>query len=187
MINMPELTAIAANIRMLLMDVDGVLTDGKVFGVPDPSGNIVETKGFDTQDGIALQWLSWKGLVTGVISGRISPATEARAKQCNMTYVYQGHIEKIPILEEILTRSGIAASQVAYIGDDLTDVVVMNRVGLSFAPANARPEVKRMVHRVTESTGGQGAVREVCELLLKAQGHWDDLLRKYEVKAPAAG
>ncbi len=136
--NMPEVNEIAANIRMLLMDVDGVLTDGKVFGVPDASGNIVETKGFDTQDGIALQWLSWKGLLTGVISGRVSPATEARAKQCNMTYVYQGHIEKIPIVEEILARSGLAASQVAYIGDDLTDVVVMNRVGLSVAPANAQ-------------------------------------------------
>jgi 3-deoxy-D-manno-octulosonate 8-phosphate phosphatase (KDO 8-P phosphatase) len=178
---MSLVTEIAANIRLFLMDVDGVLTDGKVFGLPDPAGNIVETKGFDTQDGIALQWLSWKGLATGVISGRVSPATEARAKQCNMTYVYQGHIEKIPIVEEILKRSGIAASQVAYMGDDLTDVVVMNRVGLSIAPANARPEVKRRVQHVTESAGGQGAVREVCELLLKAQGHWDDLLRKYEV------
>ncbi len=179
--NMSEVTDIAANIRMFLMDVDGVLTDGKVFGVPDPSGSIVETKGFDTQDGIALQWLSWKGLVTGVISGRVSPATEARAKQCNMTYVYQGHIEKIPIVEEILKKSGIAASQVAYMGDDLTDVVVMNRVGLSIAPANARPEVKRSVRHVTESAGGQGAVREACELLLKAQGHWDELLQKYEI------
>ena len=148
---------IAANIRMLLMDVDGVLTDGKVFGIPDAPGNIVETKGFDTQDGIALQWLSWKGFVTGVISGRVSPATEARAKQCNMTYVYQGHIEKIPIVEEILAQSGIAASQVAYIGDDLTDVVVMNRVGLSIAPANARPEVKRRVQQVTEKRGRTGS------------------------------
>jgi 3-deoxy-D-manno-octulosonate 8-phosphate phosphatase (KDO 8-P phosphatase) len=184
--NMSAVTEIAANIRMLLMDVDGVLTDGKVFGIPDPSGKIVETKGFDTQDGIALQWLSWKGLVTGVISGRVSPATEERAKQCNMTYVYQGHIEKIPILEEILARSGIAASQVAYMGDDLTDVVVMNRVGLSIAPANARVEVKRSVQYVTESSGGQGAVREVCELLLKAQGRWEELLQKYEIKAPVA-
>jgi len=177
---------IAAHIRMLLMDVDGVLTDGRVFGIPDSTGAIAETKGFDTQDGIALQWLSWKGFVTGVISGRVSPATVERAKQCNMTYVYQGHIEKIPILEEILQRSGIAASEVAYIGDDLTDVVVMNRVGLSIAPANARPEVKQRVQHVTQGEGGRGAVREVCELLLKAQGHWDDLLRKYEV-IPAAG
>ncbi|HEV2690759.1 MAG TPA: HAD hydrolase family protein [Bryobacteraceae bacterium] len=175
-------TELAAQIRLLLMDVDGVLTDGKLYNVPDPAGNMVESKGFDTQDGIALQWLSWKGIATGVISGRVSPATEARAKQCNMTYVYQGHIEKIPILEEILRHCGIPGSQVAYIGDDLTDVVVMNRVGLSVAPANARPEVKRCAMHVTESSGGQGAVREVAEMLLKAQGHWDDLLRKYEIR-----
>lgn len=164
------------------MDVDGVLTDGKLYNVPGPDGKMVESKGFDTQDGIALQWLSWKGIQTGVISGRVSPATEARAKQCNMTYVYQGHIEKIPILEEILRKAGVDGSQTAYIGDDLTDVVVMNRVALSIAPANAREEVKRSAMVVTESRGGQGAVREVCELLLKAQGHWDDLLRKYEIK-----
>ena len=178
----PSVTELAAQVRLLLMDVDGVLTDGKVYGVPGPDGKIVETKGFDTQDGIALQWLSWKGFVTGLISGRISPATEERAKQCNMTYVYQGHIEKIPILEEILARSGIPAAQVAYIGDDLTDVVIMNRVALGIAPANARPEVKRSAKHVTQSVGGQGAVREVAELLLKSQGHWDDLLRKYEVR-----
>jgi 3-deoxy-D-manno-octulosonate 8-phosphate phosphatase (KDO 8-P phosphatase) len=92
-----SITELAAHIRLLLMDVDGVLTDGKLYNVPDPAGNMVESKGFDTQDGISLQWLSWKGLQTGVISGRVSPATEARAKQCNMTYIYQGHIEKIPI------------------------------------------------------------------------------------------
>ncbi len=177
-----SITELARGIRLLLMDVDGVLTDGKLYNVPDPSGNMVESKGFDTQDGISLQWLSWKGLKTGLISGRVSPATEARARQCNMTYVYQGHIEKIPILEEILRQSGIPASQVAYMGDDLTDVVVMNRVGLSIATANARPEVKRCAMHVTEKPGGSGAVREIAELLLKAQGHWDELLRKYEVR-----
>jgi len=175
-------TEAASQIRLLLMDVDGVLTDGKVYNVPDSAGTLVETKGFDTQDGISLQWLSWKGIMSGVISGRVSPATEVRAKQCNMTYVYQGHIEKIPIIEEILKKSGISAGQVAYMGDDLTDVVVMKRVGLSIAPANARPEVKRCAMYVTEKPGGQGAVREAVELLLKAQGHWDDLLRKYEIK-----
>jgi 3-deoxy-D-manno-octulosonate 8-phosphate phosphatase (KDO 8-P phosphatase) len=177
-----SVTELAAQVRLLLMDVDGVLTDGKVYNVPDPQGNMVETKGFDTQDGIALQWLSWKGLVTGVISGRISPATEARAKTCNLTDVYQVHIEKIPILEEILSRSGIPAAQVAYVGDDLTDIVIMNRVGLGIATANARPEVKRCARHVTQKIGGQGAVREVAELLLKAQGHWDDLLKKYEAR-----
>jgi len=177
-----SLTEIAAQIRLLLMDVDGVLTDGKLYNVPDPAGKMVETKGFDTQDGVSLQWLSWKGIQTGVISGRESPATEVRAKQCGMTYIYQGHLEKIPILEEIQRHSGFARSQIAYIGDDLTDVVVMNRVGLSIAPANARPEVKRSAMHVTENPGGRGAVREVAELLLKAQGHWESLLEKYEVR-----
>jgi len=164
------------------MDVDGVLTDGRLYGVPDATGNIVETKGFDSQDGIALQWLVWNGIDSGVISGRVSPATEARAKQVKMKYVYQGHIEKVPILEEILGLAGVQPSEVAYIGDDLTDVVIMNRVGLSFATANARPEVKRSATHVTQASGGQGAVREVVEILLKAQGHWDAILRKYEIK-----
>lgn len=177
-----SLTELAAQIRLLLMDVDGVLTDGTLYNVPDAAGNMVETKGFDTQDGVSLQWLSWKGIQTGVISGRVSPATEVRARQCGMTYIYQGHLEKIPILQEILQRSGFAGRQVAYIGDDLTDVVVMNRVGLSIAPANARPEVKRSAMHVTDSPGGRGAVREIAELLLRAQGHWDELLRKYEIR-----
>ena len=179
---MPKTTTeLAAGIRLLLMDVDGVLTDGKLYNVPDPSGKMVETKAFDTQDGIALQWLHWKGIETGVISGRVSPATEERCRQCHVKYVYQGHIEKIPLFEEILAKSGFVPGQVAYAGDDLTDVVIMRRAGLAIAPANARPEVKQCAHLVTASEGGRGAIREVCELLLKAQGHWEDLLRKYEV------
>lgn len=178
---MDEITRLAANIKLLLMDVDGVLTDGKLYNLPDPAGGIFETKGFDSQDGIALQWLHWKGIATGLISGRVSPATEARARQCHFAYVYQGHIEKIPILEEILAKSGITPAEVAYVGDDLTDVVVMRRVGLAIATANARPEVKQCAHYVTGAPGGNGALRETAELILKAQGHWDDLLRKYEV------
>jgi 3-deoxy-D-manno-octulosonate 8-phosphate phosphatase (KDO 8-P phosphatase) len=171
---------LAARVRLLLMDVDGVLTDGKLFNVPTPSGAMFETKGFDSQDGIALQWLNWHGIQTGLISGRLSPATEERARQCKMAYVYQGHIEKIPILQEILGKAGLTKEEVAYIGDDLTDIVVMRRVGFAIATANARPEVKPCAQYVTEAAGGQGAVREVCELILKAQGHWEGLLRKYE-------
>ncbi|MGA3023702.1 MAG: HAD hydrolase family protein [Bryobacteraceae bacterium] len=180
---MASLNELAARVRLLLMDVDGVLTDGRLYNVPDAGGNMVETKGFDSQDGIALQWMSWMGIRTGVISGRVSPATAVRAAQCRMTYVYQGHIEKIPILEEILADAGIAAGEVAYVGDDLTDVVVMKRVGLSIATANARPEVKGCAKHVTVASGGSGAIREVCELLLKAQGRWEELLKKYEVTA----
>jgi 3-deoxy-D-manno-octulosonate 8-phosphate phosphatase (KDO 8-P phosphatase) len=176
-----ELHKIAAGIRLLLMDVDGVMTDGRLFLLPGADGSMVETKGFDSQDGIALRWLNWFDIKTGVISGRDSPATRERARQVNMTYVYQGHIEKIPIYNEIMADARISPQQVAYIGDDLTDVVIMRRVGLAIAAQNARDEVKRSAHAVTSASGGKGAVREVIETLLKARGVWDELLRKYEV------
>ena len=176
-----DIESLASKIKLLLMDVDGVLTDGKLYNVPGPQGLVAETKGFDTQDGIALQWLSWKKIQTGVISGRESPATEERARQCQMTYVYQGHIEKIPVLEEILARAKLDPGAVAYMGDDLTDVVIMRRVGLAIAPANARPEVKAAAHYITQARGGAGAVREVVELILKAQNLWIDILKHYEI------
>jgi 3-deoxy-D-manno-octulosonate 8-phosphate phosphatase (KDO 8-P phosphatase) len=177
-----NVSELASRIKLLLMDVDGVLTDGKLYYVPDPQGQMAETKGFNAQDGIALQWLNWKGIRTGVISGRLSPATVERARQVKMTYVYQGHIEKIPILEEILSHSGMDASEVAYVGDDLTDAVIMHRVGLAIATANARAEVKRAAHYITQACGGEGAVREVVELLLKAQNLWGEILRHYEIE-----
>jgi 3-deoxy-D-manno-octulosonate 8-phosphate phosphatase (KDO 8-P phosphatase) len=177
----PDIQHRAAHVRLLLMDVDGVLTDGRLFNVPGPDGKMVESKFFDSQDGIALQWLEWHGIHTGVISGRVSPATEERARQVKMRYVYQGHIEKIPILQEIQQASGVPLEEIAYAGDDLTDIVVMRRVGLAIAPANAREEVKHAAHYVTSASGGRGAIREVVELILGAQGHWTDILKKYEV------
>jgi 3-deoxy-D-manno-octulosonate 8-phosphate phosphatase (KDO 8-P phosphatase) len=178
----PDIQQRAARVRLLLMDVDGVMTDGRLFNVPGSDGKMLETKAFDSQDGIALQWLSWYGIQTGAISGRVSPATEERARQVRMTHVYQGHIEKIPILEEICAKSGIPLAEMAYVGDDLTDVVVMRRVGLAIATANARGEVKRAAHYVTTAAGGSGAVREVAELLLNAQGHWTEVLKRYEAE-----
>jgi len=171
----------AARVRLLLMDVDGVMTDGQLYHVPGPDGTLVEFKGFSAQDGIALQWLNWYGIETGVISGRNSPATVERAAQCKMRYVYQGHIEKVPILEQIMLDAGVGKDEVAYIGDDLTDIVIMRRVGLSFAPANARSEVKGVADVVVDAEGGHGAVRDCIEVILKAKGHWDELLKKYEV------
>jgi 3-deoxy-D-manno-octulosonate 8-phosphate phosphatase (KDO 8-P phosphatase) len=176
-----DIQAQAAKIKLLLMDVDGVLTNGRLYNVPDPQGNMAESKGFDSQDGIGLQWLNWKGIKTGVISGRVSPATAERARQTKMAYVYQGHIEKIPILEEILADAKVDPSEVAYIGDDLTDVTIMHRVGLAIATANARAEVKKEAHYITTVPGGEGAVREVVELLLKAQGRWVEILKHYEI------
>ena len=176
-----ELHNIAANIQILLMDVDGVLTDGRLYFLPGPDGKMVESKTFDSQDGIALRWLAWYNIKTGVISGRDSPATLERAQQVGMTWVFQGHIEKIPLFEKIMSEANVSSEQVAYVGDDLTDVVIMRRVGLSFATANARTEVKSSAKVVTDAPGGAGAIREVVEVLLKARGVWDELLKKYEV------
>ena len=176
-----ELNQRAARVKLLLMDVDGVLTDGKLHYAPGPGGGVVETKAFDSQDGIALRWALTAGMKTGMISGGDSEVVEARAQRLGCSYVYQRRLEKIPVLEEILAKEGIGPEAVAYIGDDLTDAVIMRRVGISFATANARPEVKRVADIVTVNRGGQGAVREVVELLLKARGEWENILRHYEV------
>jgi 3-deoxy-D-manno-octulosonate 8-phosphate phosphatase (KDO 8-P phosphatase) len=181
MMNAEQLSAALARVQVLLMDVDGVLTDGRLYHILMADGSMAETKGFDSQDGIALQWCQWYGIRTGVISGRVSPATAERARQAKMHYVYQGHIEKIPIVEQILADAQVSRDQVAYIGDDLTDIVVMRRVGLGIAVANARPEVKRAAHFVTQAGGGSGAVREVVERLLQAKGIWPEIMTKYEI------
>ena len=176
----PELQRRAAAIRLLLLDVDGVLTDGVIFCVPGTAGETYETKGFNSQDGIALQWLARNGIQTGLISGRVSQSTEVRAKQLGMAHVYQGHVEKLPVLEEIIARSGLAPASIAYAGDDLVDVPLMRRVGLAFAPANARPEVKKAAHYVTAACGGAGAVREMVEILMQAGDTWAAILKHYE-------
>src|ERR1700685_2237923 len=132
-----DIRARASRIKLLLMDVDGVLTNGKLYQVPNADGQMVETKGFDSQDGIGLTGLSWRGIKTGGISRTPSPPTVGRSRQVKMTYVFQGHIEKIPILEEILADAKIDAAEVAYIGDDFTDITIMHRVGLAVAVAKA--------------------------------------------------
>jgi 3-deoxy-D-manno-octulosonate 8-phosphate phosphatase (KDO 8-P phosphatase) len=179
-----DLLARAARVQLLLMDVDGVMTDGSYWNVPDGKGGLAEIKAFDSQDGIALQWLKRVGIRAGLISGRVSVATEERARQASFAYVYQGHVEKIPILDEILEKARLEPTQVGYIGDDFTDVVIMHRVGLAVATANAKPEVKAEAHYVTDAAGGRGAVRETVELLLQAQGRWPEILRHYEIPSP---
>jgi 3-deoxy-D-manno-octulosonate 8-phosphate phosphatase (KDO 8-P phosphatase) len=176
-----DVLARAARVRLLLMDVDGVLTDGSYWNVPDGKGGLAEIKTFDSQDGLALQWLRRLGLKAGLISGRVSVATDERARSAGFEFVYQGHLEKIPILDEILEKSGLDPRQLGYVGDDYTDVVIMHRVGFAVATANAKPEVKAEAHYVTEAPGGRGAIREVVEVLLKAQGRWGEILQHYEV------
>jgi 3-deoxy-D-manno-octulosonate 8-phosphate phosphatase (KDO 8-P phosphatase) len=176
-----ELQQRAAGIRLLLLDADGVLTDGVIWSIPGAPGAVYETKGFFSQDGIALQWLVQQGIHTGLISGRVSQGMEIRARQLGMIYVYQGRVEKLPVLEEVIARSELAPSRIAYAGDDLVDVPLMRRVGLAFAPANARPEVKKAAHYVTAASGGRGAVREMVEVLMQANGTWDEIKKTYEV------
>ncbi|MCX7604310.1 MAG: HAD hydrolase family protein [Bryobacteraceae bacterium] len=176
-----EIRRRAARIRLVLMDVDGVLTDGKYFHVPNPQGGLFEVKMFDSQDGIALQWLHRMGIRTGLISGRDAESTRERARSSHMAYCYMGNTEKLPIFQEILADSGLQPEEIAYIGDDLTDAILMKRVGLAIAVANAAPEVKAMAHYVTAAPGGSGAVREATELILDAQGRWEEILRHYEV------
>jgi 3-deoxy-D-manno-octulosonate 8-phosphate phosphatase (KDO 8-P phosphatase) len=176
----PDIRTRAAKIKLLLMDVDGVLTNGHIYHFPDANGKMVETKGFDTQDGLALRWLQDHGIRTGVISGRDSPATVERARQLDMNYVYQGHLDKIPILMEIMGDAKVALDEVAYVGDDLTDLIVMRQVGFAIAVANARPEVKKAAHYVTTRPGGSSAIREAIEIILEAQGLWRGILDRYK-------
>ena len=167
----------AKAVRLLLMDVDGVLTDGRIWLQSWPDGTAHEIKGFSAYDGAGLKLARAAGLRTGVITGRTSAAVTQRAKEAEIEFVYQGRGEKIPAYEEILRAANLKDEQVAYIGDDLPDLPVLARVGLAIAVANAVPEVKRAAHYVTKAVGGNGAAREVVELILKSQGKWTAVLK----------
>jgi len=162
----------AKKIRVLLMDVDGVLTDGRIWLLSRRDGTASEIKGFSAYDGAGLKLARAAGLRTGIITGRESSAVTQRARECEIEFVYQHQATKIGALEEILKATGATASEVAYVGDDLPDISVMQRVGLAVAVANAAPEVKRAAHFVTSRSGGDGAAREVIELIVKSQGNW---------------
>ena len=162
----------ARKVCLLLMDVDGVLTDGSVNLLPLADGTIVEMKSFHSQDGAGLKLARDAGLRIGVISGRDSPAVTRRAEEVGMEFVYQGRAEKLQAYEQILRSAGVRDEQVAYVGDDLPDLPLMQRAGLAVAVANAVPEVRRAAHYVTRRAGGDAGVREAIECILKAQGKW---------------
>ncbi len=166
----------AKQIKLFLMDVDGVLTDGKMYYIPGKGGEMVEFKAFHSLDGIGLRLLNQFGIATGVITGRESPGTEERARGLGMGYAYQGFLSKLEPLRQILAATGLKPENVAYMGDDWTDIPVLKRAGLACAPANAQGEVKAAAHLVTAKEGGMGAVREVCDFILKSQGHWDTVM-----------
>ncbi len=166
-------------IRLVLTDVDGVLTAGTIYHFVDTAGELVEFKGIHAQDSIALAWLAESGIPTGVISGRVSKGTDARLRILKVKHIYQHRLDKTAVFEEILKAEGLTADQTLYVGDDIPDLPVLKRAGLAVAPANARPEVKAAVHWITTARGGDGAFREATEALLKARGLWAAILDKY--------
>jgi 3-deoxy-D-manno-octulosonate 8-phosphate phosphatase (KDO 8-P phosphatase) len=170
-----EIEKRAARVKLLLMDCDGVLTDGRITLI----GEGDEQKSFHTRDGHGLVLLHRAGLSSGIISGNTSSAVERRARDLGITYVRQGTWNKIVDFEEVLIEAGVEEGETAYIGDDVTDIPLMQRVGLAVAVSEATPETSAVAHYVTRLPGGFGAVREVTDLILKAQGRWAELMRKY--------
>jgi 3-deoxy-D-manno-octulosonate 8-phosphate phosphatase (KDO 8-P phosphatase) len=170
-----SLQAKAARIRLLLFDVDGVLTTGEVIMHADGS----ESKGFHIRDGAAIVWAQRAGLTVGLLSARSSGATAHRAAQLAVRIVAQGVKSKIAAYEQIVRDARVEDADVAYMGDDLLDLQVLARVGLSAAPADAAAEVRERVDWVSAAGGGRGAVRELVELVLRAQQRWDDVLRQH--------
>lgn len=166
----------AAKIRLLILDVDGVLTDGRI--IMDDEGR--ESKHFDVKDGHGLKILMRCGVDVAIITGRVSRAVEHRARDLGITEVHQQSWDKVAVFEAMLRRRGMTASETAFVGDDIVDIPLLNRVGLAFGVADASPEVLRAVDFVTQRPGGRGAVREVCELLLRARGAWSDIGERYE-------
>jgi len=168
----------ARQIQVLLMDVDGTLTDGSVTLLSQPDGTALEIKSFDAHDGQGLTLAHTAGIRTGVITGRESPALLRRAHEMKMEFIYQKQPTKIPALEEILQKSGVSEQAVAYVGDDLPDLPIMRRVGLAIAVGDAVLEAKLAAHYVTRAHAGKGAIREVVELILKSKGIWDEMIEK---------
>jgi 3-deoxy-D-manno-octulosonate 8-phosphate phosphatase (KDO 8-P phosphatase) len=165
----------ASRVRLLLFDVDGVLTNGEVIMHGDGS----ESKAFHIRDGAAIVWAQRAGLTVGLLSARSSGATAHRAAQLAVRIVEQGVKSKIAAYEQIIRDAKVDDGDVAYMGDDLLDLQVLARVGLSAAPADAAPEVRERVDWVSTVAGGRGAVRELVELVLRAQQRWDDVLRQH--------
>lgn len=173
----PSLLERAKRIKLFLMDVDGTLTDGGVCLIALPNdGRVAEMKVFSSLDGLGLKLAHTMGIKTGFITGRKSPAVRQRAEENRVDYVYLGQETKMAAFEECLQKAGVTAEETAYMGDDLPDMPLAARAGLAVAVANAAVELKAISHYVTHARGGAGAAREVVELVLKAQGRWEQAI-----------
>ena len=170
-----NVTANAARVKLILFDVDGVLTDGKIL----VHGDGTESKVFDIKDGTGIVWARRAGLTVGLLSARSSTATEQRASQLGITLIRQGVSNKLDAYHEIMTQLDLADDQVAYMGDDVLDLPVLTRAGFSAAPADAVEDVRSRVHWDSGAKGGDGAARELVEVILRAQGTWTAILEEY--------
>ena len=192
----------AKKIKLLILDVDGVMTDGKIYLFPAPaevqqalrkgrekyadkggytvsSDSMVEAKGFHAHDGTAMSLAQLGGIKTAIITKRVSETVRIRCRDLRIDHVYQGISDKLAAMQEILTKEGLTAEQAAYLGDDVIDLPAMRACGLAMAVANARESVKQVAHIVTEHVGGDGAVRDAVEYILKAQGTLDRVVAAY--------
>lgn len=168
----------AKKIKLLLLDVDGVMTDGKLFLIPS-GDSMLEAKGFHAHDGTGFSLARLAGIKTGLITKRISATVRLRAHDLKIEHVYQGAADKLATFREILEKEKLKPEEAAFVGDDIIDLPVMRACGLSFAPADAREDVKDEAHVILDHKGGEGAVRDAVEYILKAQGKWEEVVRQY--------
>ncbi|HEV2351243.1 MAG TPA: hypothetical protein VG028_15505 [Terriglobia bacterium] len=174
-----QLRSRALKIKLLLMDVDGVMTDGKIYYLPHPKGGFFETKTFHARDGLGLRFALEGGLKTGILSGRASPVVEYRAKELGIQFIQQRALEKVGPYEKILHAAGVTDEEVCYMGDDVVDLPILIRAGLAVGVKDGHELVRRHIHYCTRAPGGKGAVRETVELILAAQGKWNAVVRHY--------
>jgi 3-deoxy-D-manno-octulosonate 8-phosphate phosphatase (KDO 8-P phosphatase) len=172
---MEDVLARARRVQLVLFDVDGVLTDGSLYFGDDGK----EYKAFHSKDGHGMKMLRECGIEIAVITGRTSPIVAQRMDSLGIQYVYQGQVDKLTPFLSLVQGLQLAPESVAYVGDDVTDLPVMQRVGLAVAVQDAHPLVKAHAHWQTPHPGGKGAARDVCDLILQAQGRWDAQMRKY--------
>lgn len=170
-------------IRMLVLDVDGVLTDGRIAFWGGPTGEPLEGKSFHAHDGLALKWAGRMGIITAIVTARQSSAVERRAREMEIGHLIMGCEAKLTALEQLSALEAVPLSEFAYVGDDLPDLAPMAVVGWPVAVADAAREVRRAAAHVTERPGGAGAVREVVELILTAQGKWLEVVEAHHRKS----
>ena len=169
----------ARNIKILIFDVDGVLTDGQIFVIPNANGHGVEAKGFAAHDGLGISLGRLGGLRIGIITKRNSQTVAIRANDLKLEFIYQGQSHKMNAIRDILAKTGATLDQLAYVGDDIIDLPVMRQCGLSIATANARNQVKSAAHYVTPHPGGFGAGRDAIDFILTAQGTLEKVIEQY--------